>query len=228
MQPCIGLIGGLAVGASCRYYKRLAELFGREGRQLDLVLVHADLATMDGYMTGKQPEALAEYLSGLVARLAAGGATFAAVTSVASHYGFAGLADASPLPLVSILEAIRAEIEDRQLHRIALFGSRFAMESDMYGALHGSVEVVRPSDNEAATVNAIYMELARRGVSSEANERAITTMAEEVLAREQLDAIVLAGTDFSVMFDDHRPGFPYLDATDIHVRALARRFVIDS
>ena len=98
----------------------------------------------------------------------------------------------------------------------------------MYGALHDSVEIVRLPGSEAATVNAIYMELAHRGVSSAENERTITELAERVLVREQLDAIILAGTDFSVMFDDHRPTFRYLDVTDIHVEALARRFIADA
>ena len=228
MQSCIGLIGGLAVGASCRYYKRLAESFEREARRMELVLVHADLATVDSHVRGKRPEALAEYLGRLVARFEAAGATFAAVPSVASHYGFAGLVERSTLPLVSILEAIRAEIEGRQLRRVALFGSGFAMESGMYGALQHSTEVVPLATSEAATVNAIYMELAHRGVSSAENERTITGLAERVLAREQLDAIILAGTDFSVMFDEHRPAFSYLDATDIHVKALVRRFLADA
>ena len=228
MSSCIGLVGGLAVGASCAYYKRLAQLVESKGRPLDLVLVHADLATVSKHMTAKQPEALARYFADLIARLEAAGATFAAVPSVASHYGFAGLVERSPLPLVSILEAVRAEIEARRLRRVALFGSSFAMESDMYGALQHATDVVPLAASEAAAVNAIYMRLAHRGVSSSQDEQTILEIAHRVLAREQLDAVVLAGTDFAVMFDDHRPEFPYLDATDIHVGALAKRFLADA
>jgi aspartate racemase len=34
-------------------------------------------------------------------------------------------------------------------------------------------------------------------------------------------AIVLAGTDLNLAFDGHDPGFPVIDALDVHVALLA-------
>ena len=193
------------------------------GSPLHLVLVHADLDRVVAHMAGQQPEALAEYFTGLIAQMQAAGATEAVVTSVASHYGFAELTRRSPLPLVSILQAIREEVEAQKLTRVALFGSRFAVKSDLYGALAGITEVIQPSDEEIASIDRIYMGLAHRGSAGPNDEQEITALAETIRKREGLDAIILAGTDYSVLYDDHRAAFPHLDCTDLHVRAIARR-----
>ena len=223
MPPCIGLIGGLAVGASLRYYKRLETECRRQGLELNLVLIHANLQTVERYLKSGQAEAYAVYIAGLVERLAAAGATAAAITSVASHYGFAEVEARSKLPLVSILRVIRDEIEARGMRRVALFGSGYAMRSELYGALRQTADVVRLTPEETTEVDAIYMHLAQSGLSSPEAERRLTEIAEAVMEREEPDAVVLAGTDFSVMFDEHRPSFPYLDAVDAHVRAIADR-----
>lgn len=224
MPSCVGLIGGLAVGASCEYYKRLVGAMRAENAPLHLVLVHADLARVVAYMSGGQTEALAEYQASLIRQLHAAGATHGVITSVASHYAFDEVTRLSPLPLISILQAIREGIEAKQLKRVGLFGSRFSVQSDLYGALQGVTEVARPSDEEIHSVNQLYMGLAERGFANPDDESKLTALAETILKRESLDAVILAGTDFAVLYnDDHRPSFPYLDSTDLHVQAIVRQ-----
>ena len=40
---CIGLVGGLGVGAAVDYYTQLARAAGQHGAELDLVMVNADM-----------------------------------------------------------------------------------------------------------------------------------------------------------------------------------------
>lgn len=222
-QPCIGLIGGLAVGASCEYYKRLAEAAEREPIQLRLVLVHAELEAVLSRMRSRDAEGLARYFGGLTHQLAGASATCAAITSVASHMGYQTTCAHAALPLVSILDAVRDEVESRRLGKVALFGSRFAMETQMYGALAGAADVVGLPAQEFAEVDELYMVIARQGFAAPEQEERFAGLARTVMQREKPDAIVLAGTDLAVLYDGRRrPDFPFVDAAAAHVGAIMR------
>ena len=222
-EPCVGLIGGIAVGASCEYYKRLVQAAEREHIKLRLVLVHADLALVLQHLRMHDAEGLGSYFGDLVSQLAGASATCAAITSVASHMGYREATKCSPIPLVSILTAIRSEVERLRFNKVALFGSRFAMETEMYGALKDTTEVVKLNAKETSEIDSIYMALAHQGYASPQQEKSLTNLAEAAVKREKIDAIIFAGTDMSVMYGgQRRPRFPYLDSTHVHVEAILR------
>jgi aspartate racemase len=47
---CLGLVGGLGVGATVHYYQRLAEGHEERGRTLDIVIAHAETARTFAYV----------------------------------------------------------------------------------------------------------------------------------------------------------------------------------
>ena len=60
------------------------------------------------------------------------------------------------LPLVNIIEAVSAEIRSRGYQRVALFGTRYVVESSMLQHVDG-VEVVVPEQIEA--IHSAYMQV---------------------------------------------------------------------
>jgi aspartate/glutamate racemase len=52
---------------------------------------------------------------------------------------------------------------------------------------------------------------------TEGRER-LTKIAHELA----VDAVVLAGTDLSLVFDESNIDFPYVDCTQVHLRAIAK------
>lgn len=218
-----GLIGGLGVEAGIFYYQHLVKAHAELGTPLRMVLVHADIRKAMGHVIAGEREELAEYLGGLIRQLAAGGAQIAAVPAVTPHICIDAVVKSSPIPLVDILQAVSTEIQRRGLRRIALFGTRFVIESDLYGALPPSIEVVRPRPEELARIDHLYRSYAVRGRGG-ADERAhFTEIANELCTREKLDAVILAGTDLSALFESHEPEFAYLDASRIHLAAIMER-----
>src|SRR5580658_7069971 len=95
---CIGLIGGLGVGASVHYYQELAKAHTARGSVLNLVMAHADVDRVLGAVQAGDKEGLASYLAALIGRLKAAGAEFAVVPAVAPHIAIAELIPLSPLP----------------------------------------------------------------------------------------------------------------------------------
>jgi len=130
-----------------------------------------------------------------------------AIPAVTPHIAIDLLRRQSPLPIVDMLEATERRLRDRDLARIALFGTRFTIETEIFGAL-GSFEVVAPKDDEVDEIHRIYLELATGGRTSPANVEKLRRIARAIGTRDGVDAIVLAGTDLNVIFDEATAAFP--------------------
>jgi aspartate racemase len=82
----------------------------------------------------------------------------------------------------------------------------------MFGMLEG-VEVVVPDQVEA--IHYAYMRTVEGGTEGRA---ILSRIARELPA----DAILLAGTDLSLIFDESNTDFPHVDCAKIHIQAIMR------
>jgi aspartate racemase len=203
----LGLIGGLGPGATINYYRELAKAQAGE-----LLIVHADMDRVLGDVARGDRVGLARYFARLIERLAHGGAELAAISAITPHICIRELEEISALPLVNIIEAAGTEIRSRGYKRVALFGTRFVVESRMFGMLDG-VEVVVPEQVE--TIHSAYMQIVDGRTEGRAT---LTRIARELL----VDAIVLAGTDLSLVFDETNTEFPHVDCAKLHIQAILR------
>jgi aspartate racemase len=204
----LGLIGGLGPGATVHYYRELSKAGAGE-----FLVVQADV----GYVleqAGRDDRAtLAAYLARLIDRLARAGAEVAAISAITPHICVRELEKISPLPLVNIVDAIAAEVRSRAYKRVALFGTRYVMETRLFGMLEG-IDVLVPEQVAAihdAYVRIVGGDLAARDV--------LSGIAHEL----PVDAIVLAGTDLAHVFDESNTDFPHVDGAKVHIEAILRR-----
>jgi aspartate racemase len=204
----LGLIGGLGPMATIHYYRELAKTQAGE-----MLIVHADMDHAVGFVKRGDRMGLAQYFARLIERLAKGGADLAAISAVTPHICIRELEKISPLPLVSIVAEVEAEIHRRGLRRVTLFGTRYVVESRMFGMLNG-VEVIVPEQVDA--IHRAYMQ----AVDGSAEGRGILL---EIAGSLPVDAVVLAGTDLAVIFDETNTPFPHVDSAKVHIEAIVRR-----
>lgn len=217
----IGLVGGLGIGAGIHYYRELAAAHAARSLPFELALVHADLATVARLFGNADRTGLARYLGGILRQLKAAGATVGVIPAVTPHMCVEELTPISPLPLVNMIDVVTAAIAARRLTRVALFGTRFVVESDFFGKLRG-VDVVRPHPAEIALVHDIYTRLARTGAGTADDHARLTDLATTICSRDGVGAILLAGTDLAVLFDESNTPFPHLDCARAHIQAIMR------
>jgi aspartate racemase len=203
----LGLIGGLGPLATVHYYRELAKAEAGE-----MLIVHADMAHALSHVQRGDRIGLAAYFAKLIERLALGGAELAAISAITPHICIRELEKISALPLVNIIEVIGAEIRSRGYQRVALFGTRFVVESRMFGMLDG-VEVVVPDEVEA--IHEAYMQTVNGGTEGRS---VLSRIAREL----PVDAIVLAGTDLALIFDETNTDFPHVDGAKVHIEAIVR------
>jgi aspartate racemase len=202
----------------------LAKAHEERDRLLDVVIAHADTPQVFAYVQAGDRDGLAEYLNGFIRRLKAAGAEVAAIPAVTPHYSLRELMATSPLPLFNIFEPLTKELTARGIQRIALFGTRFVMESALFGLVDG-VEFMKPKPDEVDYIHNTYAGLAREGKGSEEQHRKLTAIAHALLARDGVDAIVLAGTDLSVLFNTDNTDFPCVDCAALHLEAIVKELL---
>jgi aspartate racemase len=214
-----GLVAGLGVGAGIFYYKSLVDAHLARGLSPNLLMVHADVRRVMRLANERKAQELAQYLSGLLRSLADGGAELATIPAFSPQICASELAEMTPLPLISLLDAIAAEIHRRSLQRVAVFGARVTMETGLFGTLHGC-DVIGLSSEETDVISNAYTRIVEDGKASPADREQLRSFAHRVIERDNVDAIVLAGTDLSFVFDESNTDFPHVDGARVHIKAI--------
>jgi aspartate racemase len=217
---CVGLVGGLGPAAAAHVYRELVKAHAARGLTLDLVMVHADVARIFAAASTGDLDGLSAYLAGLAGRLQAAGARFVAIPAATPHICMPQLAKVTPLPVVSLVDAVKRGLARRGLRRIALFGTRFSVETAMFGEL-AEFDVVTPRAEEISAVHDIYVAIVAAGGGAPEQLETLRALARKLISRERLDAIVLAGTDLALLMDEASAGFPAVDCAALHVEAIA-------
>lgn len=214
----IGLIGGIGVGATLAYYARLTARLRAEGAPLDLTIVHGDVDELVRNNLADRRDAQVEAFLPLLERLARAGCDAAALTSLGAHFCFEELAARAPLPLVSAVAPLDAAFAAQGLRCVGLLGTRVVMRSRLYGQLK-QTEALAP-DDQIEEIGQLYQDLAVSGLCPDETRAAFFAAGAAMVARGA-EAIVLAGTDLTLAFGGQDPGYPVIDALDIHVARLA-------
>jgi aspartate racemase len=221
---CLGLVGGLGVGATVHYYEKLAKAHEARGCALDVVIAHAETPRVFEYVQAGDRNGLAEYLNGYIRRLKAAGAEVAAIPAVTPHFCMRELGAMSQLPVVNIFPPLVRELAARGAKRVAVFGTRFVIESAIFGEL-GATENIQWKPHEVDLIHKTYVEIARTGHGTEQQHSELTDLARTMVKRDGADAIILAGTDLALLFNESNTDFPCVDCAALHIQAIMRKLL---
>jgi aspartate racemase len=222
-----GLIAGLGVGAGIFYYRSLVNGHLAMGLSPSILMVHADVRKVMAHAAARETEELAAYLCSLLRQLADGGAGTATIPAFSPQICARELAEITPLPLVDLLDAIVTEVDRRKVQRLSIFGARVTMETALFGKLQNR-DVIAPKPSEIDAVSGIYQQIVEEeGASSEEYAR-LRALAHTLIEREQLDAILLAGTDLSFVFTPENTDFPHIDGARTHIDAIMHTLIPES
>ncbi len=221
---CIGLVGGLGIGAAVHYYTELARAHDGRGRTLDLVMAHAETSRIFAYVQEEDREGMAQYLAGFIRRLKEAGADIAVVPAITPQYCLRELAAISPLPVVDIFAPLTQALAARSIRRAAVFGTRYVVQSALYGFVK-NCEIIQPRPDEVDLIHSIYNELLQHREGTDEQRAKLTELANTLRGRDGVEAIIFAGTDLAVLFNESKTEFPYLDCAALHIEAIVKRLL---
>jgi aspartate racemase len=101
------------------------------------------------------------------------------------------------------------------------------METKLFGRLQKR-DLVTPKPSEIDTVSGIYQRIVEGERASSEEYARLRASAHTLIEREQLDAILLAGTDLSFVFTPESTDFPHIDGARTHIAAIMHRLVPES
>src|SRR5437899_96139 len=223
-MTCIGIVGGLGVGATVHYYEKITAACKARGIVPDLAIVHADVDYGQGLVRAGKLDELADYLAAFIERLGKAGAEVAVLPAVTPHIAIAQLKRRTRLPILNIVDPIGAELKARKLGRVTLYGTIFTMQGSLWGQLNG-VEIVKPQPSEMEFIGKAYQRILDSQKADPADAAELRRIAGELQRRDGVQAILLAGTDLALMFDEATAGFPAIDVARLHIDAIVERLV---
>jgi aspartate racemase len=227
-MSCVGIVGGLGVGATVHYYEKITAACKARGVVPDLVFNHADVDRGQGYVRENKLDEMGAYLAGFIDRLAAGGAEAVAIPAVTPHIAIKQIQAHTKVPLINIVETIGSELRARKLKKVALFGTIFTMQGSLWGQLtpqSSGAEIVKPQPDEMDFVGKAYQRILDTQAADPADATRLREIAAILQQRDGVEAILLAGTDLAVMFDETSAGFPCIDVARLHIDAIVARLI---
>ena len=223
-MACVGVIGGLGVGATVHYYEKITAACKARGTSPDLVIAHADVDYGQGLVRAGKLDELAGYLASFIDRMARAGAAMAAIPAVTPHICITQLMKRTRVPLINIVDPIAAELRARKIGRVALFGTTFTMEGSLWGQLAGA-EIAKPQPDEIAFIGKAYQRILDTQKADAGDAAGLRRIAADLQRRDGVEAILLAGTDLALMFDEATAGFPAIDVARLHIDAIVERLM---
>ena len=128
------------------------------------------------------------------------------------------------LPWLHIAEVVAATATERGFRRLAITGTHWLVESEVYPeklAARG-IEFLRPNVEEREEINRIIMEELTYGIVRPEAVAAFQRIIGRMKA-EGCDAVILGCTEIPLLMNDANSPLPTLDSTRLLARAALRR-----
>jgi aspartate racemase len=113
------------------------------------------------------------------------------------------------------------------LRRVGLLGTRFTMEGQFYPDVfsRAGILVVPPQPDERTIVHERYMSELVKGMFLPETRAELLRIVNRMKERDEVEAVVLAGTELPLILRDVDGGVPLLDTARLHVEAIVDRLL---
>lgn len=221
----LGIIGGLGPESTIDYYRSI--IAGVRERKPDAGYPHILINSLDpdrvlALLDAGRPDQLADYISSGVEVLVRAGAEFGLIAANTPHLVFDQVQQRSPIALVSIVQATVAKAKARGLKKVGLLGTGFTMRASFYPDefRRAGIALVTPTEAERQYIHQKYVgELLKNQFVPETRTE-ILRIAHRLQVEDNVEAIVLAGTELPLLLRESAAGIDFLDTTLIHVDAI--------
>lgn len=219
----LGLIGGTGPESTIEYYRQIEYGVQRRAGSLPPLAIES-LSVFDvlRFCDDGDYAGLTEYLLAGFGNLARAGADFASLTGITPHIVFDEVAAASPIPLVSIMDAAAERAEREGLGRVALLGTYPTMSGSFFPKAFEDrgIDVVVPTEDEMRYIGAKIESELEYGRVVPDTQRRFRRIAGRLVRQEKAEAVVLGCTELPLILNDDLLPAPCLDVMRVHIDKL--------
>ncbi|MDY7094837.1 MAG: amino acid racemase [Acidobacteriota bacterium] len=223
----LGLVGGLGPESTIDYYRKIIQSWVEiQPDTLPAVLIDSLDVNRGIELVRNDHDGLVEYLLESLHRLKRAGCDLAAMAANTPHLVFDALADRSPLPLVSIVEAAAENARAEGYGRVGLLGTGFTMGSTFYQKTYSriGIEVVVPPAEDRDWLQERYLGELLKGVFRDETREGVQRLIADLEREQGVDAVLLAGTELPLLVSSESvAGVPLVDTGAVHIAAILRQ-----
>lgn len=175
----IGIVGGLSPESTILYYRTIVEEYRRRFKSEsypDVIIYSVNFEKFSkALMEGRSNDAFNIILRAIEA-LHRAGADFALISANTPHIFFDELVTKSPIPLISIIDALAEELLRDGVKVVGLLGTKVTLTHNFYvkGLSKYGIKVVLPRGADVDLINrVIYEELVKGVIKRESREAVI-------------------------------------------------------
>jgi aspartate racemase len=226
-----GMIGGLGPESTIDYYRSiLARYRARNpGSGYPHIIINSlDVDKGIAMIDAGRLDELADYIADGVNLLVRAGADFGFIAANTPHLVFDEVQRRSSIPLVSIVRCTSDHAKSLGLKKVGLFGTGFTMRANFYPEdfRRAGIGMVRPKDLEGEFIHRKYIDELLHNQFLPETRTQILNIAQRMKTEDEVEAIVLAGTELPLLLrDSANPDIKFLDTTVIHVEAVVDRLL---
>lgn len=228
MTKHIGIVVCSSEGASLCYRTICTEgakLLGPHGHP-EITMHTPPLSEYVACLDRGDMEGVGDLMLASARKLATVGADFLICPDNTIHQAFGYVEPRSPLPWLHIAEVVTAEAADRGFKRLALMGTKWLVDSEVYPEklTARGLEYRRPEPPERDEINRITMDELVYGVfKPDATDYFLKVIGR--LKQAGCDAVILGCTEHPLIVNDDNSPLPTLDSTRLLARAALHRAV---
>ncbi|MDQ2824959.1 MAG: amino acid racemase, partial [Verrucomicrobiota bacterium] len=200
----LGIIGGLGPESTIDYYQKIIALYrerNRNGSYPEFIINSVDLKKGRDFIEANDLDGVARYLLNEIQKLARAGAHFGLIAANTPHIVFDDVARASPIPLISIVEATCQAAKARGFKNLALFGTRFTMQGTFYPKVFSKegINLVIPILTNQDYIHDKYFTELVVGKFLPETRANLLAIVDVMKAKNNIDGVILAGTELPLI-----------------------------
>lgn len=222
----IGLIGGMSWQSSLEYYRIINETIRQKLGDLHsakCLMYSVDFAEIEILQHQNRWNEATEFMIDAARRLEKGGADCVVICTNTMHKMAGEVEKSIRIPLLHIADATAVVINEKDIKRVGLLGTKFTMEQDFYkGRLSDkyNINVMVPDEKDRqATHDIIYDELCLGKIKESSRQKYIQIVNK--LISDGAKGIILGCTEIPLLIKQKDCSVPVFDTTTIHARAAA-------
>ena len=221
----IGLIGGLSWESTSEYYRYINEMVKQQKGGLHsakIVMYSFDFEEMVELQHSGKWDVATDRMIEAGRTLQNAGADIIVICTNTMHICADEMRAVLDIPLMHIVDTVAEKIEEQEITKVGLLGTKFTMEQPFYKELLKTrgIEVVIPNEEDRQIVHdVIYNELCKGEVSDSSREKYIAII--EKLKDEGAGGIILGCTEIPLLLEQNDTSVPLFDTTYIHAVAAA-------
>ncbi|CAH0356189.1 MAG: amino acid racemase [Sphingobium sp.] len=221
----IGLIGGLSWTSTARYYQIINEMVARAKGGLHsapILIESLDFADVARCTSADDWDCASGHLIGAAKRLQQAGAEALLICANSMHKVFEAVESSVDVPIIHIAEVVGDKMQADGIKSAALIGTRNVMTEKFYRQrlVSRGVSLLPPDMGLADRIDRIVYEELVLGKATRESERFMKSELTDI-AKEQVQAVVLACTELEMIVDVKANVLPIYDCTTIHAKAGA-------